>query len=213
VKLLRLAGLLILLFGHAFAEDGFVPLFDGKSLDGWFVVNKKGPGFVVKDGLLVCPVEAGQKLLTNKQYADFVFRFEFKLQPDGNNGIGVRAPRDGHTSTKGIEIQILDQTGPKYSEMKLRPEQYHGSVYDVIPARSGFLHEPGEWNEQEILADGRHMKITLNGTVILDANLDMVQEPEVLKKHPGLARTEGHIILLGHGSHVEFRNLRLKELP
>ena len=83
----------------------------------------------------------------------------------------------------------------------------------LIPARSGFLRKPDEWNQQEILADGRRIKISLNGAVILDADLDMVREPKVLEKHPGLARTKGHIVLLGHQSHVEFRNLRVKELP
>jgi hypothetical protein len=195
------------------AEDGFTSLFDGKSLDGWFIMDKKGPGFLVENGILVCPIDGGQKLMTERQYANFVLRFEFKLEPDSNNGIGIRAPREGHTSTLGIEMQILDQTGPKYRPMKLRPEQYHGSVYDVIPARTGFLKKPGEWNEEEITADGRRIKVVLNGAVILDANLDMVKEPETLKKHPGLARTTGHIALLGHGSRTEFRNIRIRVLP
>ena len=197
----------------ASGSDDFSPLFDGKTLNGWFIVSKRGPGFLVENGSIVCPPDGGQKLLTEKEYANFVLRFEFKLEPDSNNGIGIRAPKEGHTSTQGIEIQILDQTGPRYGPMKLRPEQYHGAIYDVIPARTGFLKKPGEWNEQEITANGRQITIRLNGATILDASLDMVQEPEVLKKHPGLARTSGHIGLLGHGTRVEFRNLRIKVLP
>ena len=195
------------------AEEGFKPIFDGRTLNGWFVVNKMGPGFLVQDGLIVCPFEGGQKLMTEKEYANFVLRLEFKLQEDSNNGIGIRAPREGQTSVHGMEIQILDQSGPKYKGMKLKPEQYHGSIYDVWPARSGFLKRPGEWNEQEIRADGRRVTIRLNGVLILDANLDDVKEAEVLKKHPGLQRKSGHIVLLGHQAHVEFRNLRVKELP
>jgi len=206
--------LLLLLAAPLFAqEEGFRPLFDGKTLDGWFVVNKMGPGFLVEDGKIVCPFEGGQKLMTEKEYANFVLRLEYKMQADGNNGIGIRAPRNGQTSVHGMEIQILDQTGPKYKPMKLKPEQYHGSIYDVWPARTGFLKPPGEWNTQEIKADGRRITITLNGVVILDADLDLVREPEVLKKHPGLQRKSGHIALLGHQAHVEFRNIRIKELP
>lgn len=206
--------LLLLLAAPLFAqEEGFRPLFDGKTLDGWFVVNKMGPGFLVEDGRIVCPFEGGQKLMTEKEYANFVLRLEYKMQADGNNGIGIRAPRNGQTSVHGMEIQILDQTGPKYKPMKLKPEQYHGSIYDVWPARTGFLKPPGEWNTQEIKADGRRITITLNGVVILDADLDLVREPEVLKKHPGLQRKSGHIALLGHQAHVEFRNIRIKELP
>jgi hypothetical protein len=198
---------------YAETEPGFVNLFDGRSLNGWFLVNKQGPGFLAQDGKLVCPIDGGQKLMTERQYANFVFRFSFLLQPDGNNGIGIRAPRDGHTATLGMEIQILDQSGPKYGPMKLKPEQYHGSIYSVVPARTGFLKKPGEWNDQEILAAGRRIKVTLNGTNILDVNLDMINDAETLKKHPGLARKSGHIALLGHGSHIQFRDLRLKELP
>lgn len=203
----------LLLLPLSAAEDGFVSLFDGKTLDGWFLVNKMGPGFLVRDGMIVCPYEGGQKLMTNKEYANFVLRMEYKLQEDGNNGIGIRAPRDGQTSVYGMEIQILDQSGPKYKPMKLLPEQYHGSIYGVWPARTGFLNKPGEWNDQEIRADGRRITIRLNGVVVLDADLDNVREPDVLKKHPGVTRKSGHIVLLGHQAHVEFRNLRIRELP
>ena len=195
------------------AEGGFVPLFDGKTLDGWFIVNKQGPGFLVRNGSIVCPLDGGQKLMTAKEYGNFVLRLAFKLEADSNNGIGIRAPRDGQTSVHGMEIQILDQTGPKYGPMKLKPEQYHGSIYDVWPARTGFLKKPGEWNEQEIRADGRRITKRLNGVTILDANLDDVKEPEVLKKHPGLARPAGHIVLLGHQAYAEFRDIRILELP
>lgn len=203
----------ILLAGPLLAEEGFVPLFDGKSLNGWFVVNQMGPGFLVRDGMIVCPVDGGQKLMTEKEYGNFVLRLEFKLEADGNNGIGIRAPRDGQTSVHGMEIQLLDQSGPKYGPMKLKPEQYHGSIYDVWPARTGFLKPAGEWNEQEIRAEGRRITIRLNGSVILDVDLNLVTEPAVLKKHPGLARKSGHIVLLGHQAHAEFRNLRIRELP
>lgn len=203
----------LLLLPMAAAEAGFVPLFNGKNLDGWFIVNQMGPGFLVKDGMIVCPFEGGQKLMTGKEYANFILRLEYKLEADSNNGIGIRAPRDGQTSVHGMEIQILDQSGPKYSPAKLKPEQYNGSIYDVWPARTGFLRKPGEWNEQEIVADGRRITIRLNGVTVLNANLDDVQEPEVLKKHPGLQRKAGHIVLLGHQAHVEFRNIRIKELP
>jgi hypothetical protein len=111
-----------------------------------------------------------------------------------------------------MEIQLLDDTGPKYKG-KLRPEQLQGAIYDVIPARYGFLKPHGEWNEQEITANGRRITVKLNGVIILDADLDMVREPDVLKKHPGLARTSGHIALLGHNSWITFRNIRVKELP
>ena len=194
------------------AETGFQSLFDGKSLTGWKLVNGHGPGYVPTDGTIVCPAEGGGNLFTEKEYANFVFRFEFRLTPGANNGIGIRAPYEGDAAYKGMEIQILDDGDPVYKG-KIRPEQYHGSVYDAIPARTGYRKPVGEWNEEEITADGRRIKVVLNGVIILDANLDIVREPKVLEKHPGLARTSGHIGFLGHGSRVEFRNIRIKELP
>ena len=193
------------------AEAGFVTLFDGKTLTGWKLVRGHGPGYVVKDGLLVCPKEGGGNLFTEKEYSNFIFQFEFRLQPAGNNGVGIRAPLEGDAAYVGMEIQILDNEAPEYKD--LRPGQYHGSVYDVIPAKRGYVKKPGEWNTEEIRAEGRRIKVTVNGTVILDADLDSVKDPEVLKKHPGLARASGHIGFLGHGALLEFRNIRIKELP
>jgi hypothetical protein len=111
-----------------------------------------------------------------------------------------------------MEIQILDHDDPQYKGW-LKPAQHHGSIYDVVPAKTGFLKPLGEWNYEEITANGRQITVKLNGTMIVDANLDDVKDPVLLKKHPGLARTDGHIGFLGHGSHVEFRNIRIKDLP
>ncbi|MCC7010821.1 MAG: DUF1080 domain-containing protein [Acidobacteria bacterium] len=192
-------------------EAGFTPIFDGRTLAGWRLVNGRGPGYVVKDGTIVCPKNGGGNLFTEKAYADFVLRFEFRTEPGGNSGIGIRAPYEGTSSSEGMEIQILDDGHPMYKGV-IRPEQHHGSIYDVIPARTGFLKPAGEWNSEEIRADGRRIRVTLNGAIVVDADLDIVREPAVLAKHPGLARRAGHIGLLGHDSLVEFRNLRIRPL-
>ncbi len=194
------------------AEAGFTTLFDGKSLAGWTLVKGRGPGYVIKDGTLICPLDGGGNLYTEKEYANFVLRFEFKTEPGGNNGVGIRAPLAGDAAYAGMEIQILDDGHEKYKG-KIKSEQHHGSVYDVIPARTGFLKPAGEWNSEEISANGSKIRVSLNGVIILDADLNTVQEEAVLKKHPGLKRKTGHIGFLGHGSLVEFRNIRLKVLP
>ncbi|MES1258631.1 MAG: DUF1080 domain-containing protein [Acidobacteriota bacterium] len=206
MKILLLAMSAGLLWGAA--EPGFTPLFDGKTLSGWKLVGGHGPGYVVEGGKIVCPQEGGGNLFTEKEYGNFTFRFEFLLTPGANNGVGIRAPYEGDAAYQGMEIQILDDGDPRYKGV-IKPEQYHGSVYDAIPARTGFRKPVGEWNEEEITANGRRITVKLNGVIILDADLDMVKEPRVLEKHPGLARTSGHIGFLGHGSHVEFRNVRV----
>ena len=195
------------------AEPGFTPLFNGKDLSGWKLVGKEGRGYIVEDGLIECPSDGGGNLFTEKEYANFVFRFEFKLDEGANNGIGIRAPYEGDAAYQGMEIQILDNDAPRHRG-RLHPAQYHGSIYDVVPAKTGFLKPTGQWNSEEISARGRQITVTLNGHTITDANLDSITDPEVLKKHPGLARSSGHIGFLGHGpARVWFRNVRVKELP
>lgn len=192
-------------------EKGFTRLFDGKTLNGWKLVHGHGPGYVVNNGAIVCPLDGGGNLFTEKEYSNFIFRFEFKTEPGGNNGIGVRAPLEGDAAYTGMEIQILDDQHEKYKG-KIRSEQHHGSVYDVIPARTGFLKPAGQWNSEEIMMTGSRIRVTLNGVIILDSDLNIVKEPEVLKKHPGLKRASGHIGFLGHNSLVEFRNIRIRQL-
>ena len=192
-------------------DGGFTSLFDGKTLNGWTLVGKNGEGYGVKDGILFCAKHGGGNLFTEKEYSDFILRFEFRLEAGGNNGIGVRAPLEGTSAYVGMEIQILDDGAPMYAH--LRPAQYCGSVYDIVAARRGALRPVGQWNQEEIVAHGRHLKVTLNGTVIVDTNLNDVADPAILAKHPGMLRDRGHIGLLGHDDYVEFRNIRLKELP
>ena len=189
-------------------EEGFVPLFNGKNLDGWQVV--RGKPYVVEDGKLICPARGGGALYTVRQYRDFILRFEFKLTPGANNGVAIRAPIRGNPAYAGMEIQILDDYSPRYRN--LRPAQYHGSIYDLVPAKRGALKRPGEWNQEEIAVRGSHVTVKLNGRVIVDADLSEIKDPKVLKRHPGLRRRKGHIGFLGHGTRVEFRNIRIKVL-
>lgn len=193
-------------------EAGFTSLFDGKTLSGWKLVNGHGDGYVVEDGHIVCPKTGGGNLFTEKEYANFILRLDWRLWEGGNNGVGIRAPLQGDSAYQGMEIQVLDEEADMYKKMGLRPAQYTGSVYDVFPARRGFVKRDGAWNAYEITAQGRKIRVKLNGEVINDVNLDDMKDPEVLKKHPGLKNTSGHIGLLGHGTRVEFRNLRIKVL-
>lgn len=197
-------------------EEGFTSLFNGKDLSGWIYgkkgagENKSGAGYQVADGVIFCTVKDGGNLYTEKEYGDFVLRFEFKLTENANNGIGIRAPLEGDSAYVGMEIQVLDDSGPAYKN--LRPEQYHGSIYDCFAAKRGSQKPVGEWNTEEITAKGRQITVKVNDQVIVDANLDDLKDEAKLKKHPGLANKKGHIGFLGHGARVEFRNLRIKEL-
>ncbi len=189
------------------AREGFVPLFDGQTLEGW---QGALDGYVADGGVLASKKESGGRLFTKKEYGDFILRFEFKLEPGGNNGIAIRSPMDGRPSRAGMEIQVLDDTAPKYA--KLKPYQYHGSVYGLVPAKPGHLKPVGEWNCEEILCRGPHIRVTLNGTVIVDADLSKIDQPMDGYDHPGRFRKSGFLGFIGHRSRVEFRSIRIKEL-
>jgi hypothetical protein len=193
----------------AAAEEPFVPLFDGQSLAGWHGAVEN---YVVEEGLLRCRPQKGGNIYTDEEFADFELQFEFRLTAGGNNGIGLRVPDGGHASTQGLEIQILDDAAEKYAQLK--PYQYHGSVYGLVPARRGFLRPVGEWNSQTIRYVGSHITIVLNGETIVDADLSewSDQEGPDGKLHPGVSRTSGHLCLCTHGSQVDFRNLRIRRI-
>jgi hypothetical protein len=191
-------------------EEDFVPLFNGKDLTGW-VGDKEG--YVAENGMIVVhPDRGGGNLYTERDYGDFILRFEFKLTPGANNGLGIRAPLEGDAAYVGMEIQILDNGAEEYKD--LRPYQYHGSIYGVVPAKRGYLKPVGEWNSEEVVADGRRITVRLNGVTIVDADIDEASTPQTMdgRDHPGLKREMGHIGFLGHGSRVEFRRVRIKEL-
>ena len=191
--------------------DGFVALFNGRNLDNW-IGNKES--YVAENGMIVIRPEqdSGGNLYTDREYSDFIFRFEFQLTPAANNGLGIRTPLKGDAAYLGMELQILDDTAPVYANLK--PYQYHGSVYGVIPAKKGFLNPVGEWNYQEVYVKGTQIRITLNGTVIVDGDIAGPRDKGTMDglDHPGLKNDKGYIGFLGHGSEVKFRNIRIKEL-
>lgn len=193
-------------------NEGFKVLFDGTNLDSW---QGNTSAYVVSDEgtLAIYPTkDSGGNLYTKEEFGDFVYRFEFRLTPGANNGIGIRSPLTGDAAYVGMEIQVLDDDADMYKDLEVY--QYHGSVYGIIAAKRGALKPMGEWNQEEIYIKGNDIKVTLNGKVILSGNLSEAVKNGTLDKkdHPGLKRTSGHIAFLGHGSEVHFKNIRIKEL-
>ncbi len=190
-------------------EQGFVSIFNGKDLSGWTGAME---GHIVKNGVLISPKGGGGNLFYNKPFSDFIFRFEFALESNGNNGVGIRTALGKNAAYNGMELQILDNTGLQYT--RLKKYQYHGSIYGVVPAKRGYQVPLGRWNREEIYAQGNHIRVTLNGKVIVDADLEQAGKPKTIdgRAHPGLFNKSGHIGFLGHGHRIRFRNLRVKEL-
>ena len=192
-------------------EEGFEPLFDGVSLDGWVLLGQHGDGYLVRDGKIVCPPGSGGNLLSASEYGDFVLRFEFKLESGSNNGLCIRCPLAWRRMAyDGNELQIIDNSAARYAQIK--PWQKHGSLYDVAAAKTGALKPVGEWNSQEVTARGPRIRVVLNGKTILDVDTSEVRDHSTLARHPGLRRARGHVGFLGHNEPVEFRNIRIRPL-
>ncbi|MGB2861920.1 MAG: family 16 glycoside hydrolase [Sedimentisphaerales bacterium] len=202
-------------FSEEEMRQGFVGLFDGKSLAGWqgatehWAAENDSLVFIWKGAARSKEELLGLKLMSTREYSDFILRFDCKLPEGSNNGVAIRAPLEGDPAFAGMEIQIQDT----HYYRKLKEYEVFGSVYGVAPAKVGHLNPNGQWNTEEILCQDKHVKVTLNGTVIVDIDLDSVGKRMIDgQNHPGLKREKGYIGFLGHTGRVEFRNIRIKEL-
>ena len=184
--------------------DGFVPLFDGKTLEGWkttgnWVVNKKG---VVT--LKPRPGETGWQrfdayLMTEKKYKDFVLDLEFKIEKEGNSGAFFRVGDPLQPVSTGIEVQILDTHGLE------NPGNHDcGGVIGTAAPTKNMSKPAGEWNRYTITCKGSHLTVVLNGEQIIDIQLDA----GAMKDRP----LEGHIGFQDEAKRVWYRNVRIKEL-
>ncbi len=194
------------------ADDGFVPLFNGKNLDGWWCRGDNKDAFQIKDSgvIRVTGEKGGDWLFTDGQYGNFILRYEYKcVSGEGNSGVGIRAPKEGNPAFDGFEIQVLR---PGWET----PYQRSCSLYSIQPPKVEADKPFGEWNSVEVMADGTRIRTTLNGTVIYDVHTTDFT-PETVKEDwqkPANTRPmKGYIALQDHSDAVDFRNIRIKPLP
>ena len=229
-------------------NEGFVSLFNGVDLEGWvgstatYGVDPKEPGVLQcfpdrQDG----KEGGGGNLCTAKEYRNFILRFEFMMPTNGNNGLGIRMQDvNKDAAYYGMcELQLLDDGGSRYYDAtakkdKLRPYQYTGSVYGVVPALrdnvdkqiwgkdenftggGSYVRRPGMWNFEEVKVIGSEIEVYLNGYLITKADVSKFRgdgDTPDGRKHPGLHNAKGRISWCGHGSPVKWKNIRIKELP
>ncbi len=183
-------------------------LFNGVDLAGWKIIDGKDGSWGVEQGVLYTTGDAGGWLSTEREYDNFALDLDFRLTEGGNSGVFLRSPRQGDPAYTGMEIQVLDDYASEYA--RLQPWQYCGSIYGVVAPSLRASRKAHEWQHYRIIALGPHISITLNGQLIVDADLasQMDKEPT----HPGLKRRSGFIGLQSHTRRVEFRNIILKQL-
>lgn len=195
------------------AEEGFKEYINGKDLSNW---QGAVDSYEVVDGAITCKPGKGGDLLTRDEFENGTIRVEFKLPPAGNNGIALRTPLGGHSASDGLELQVIDSDGYNAKQAAagkkgLEPYQYHGSLYHCAGAKHGYLRPVGEWNFQEIQVDGQKIKVILNGTKILDVDIDKLDRTQIAHPPKGLDHTKGFIGFAGHSDPVVFRSFKVKQ--
>jgi hypothetical protein len=189
---------------------GFKSVFNGRDFTGW-----DGPLDCcgITNGAIVWQEKKGGTIYTRENFTNFVVRLEFNLPPGGNNGLAIRYPGAGDTAYLGMcECQVLDDNYEKVTGDKIDPRQAHGSAYGMVAALRGYQHPIREWNYEEVTVNGSTLKVELNGTVILNADLATVSDYLAGHEHPGKNRTSGHFGFAGHNDPVMFRNISIKAL-
>ena len=179
-------------------KAGWISLFDGKTLNGWWNNGGKN-NFSVQDGMIACNGVGGANLYSHDRYDSFILRLEWKMQAKGNSGVFLHAPRGARQSAIGMEFQLQDDYG------KPVDKQTVGALYMQSAPMLNAVKPAGEWNTTEIEIRGTHLKATLNGQVVQDLDLSTNEElRNRLKK--------GFIGLQDHRSLTWFRNIRVKKL-
>lgn len=199
-------------------RDGWQLLFDGTSTKGWrgFKQKTAPEGWVVKQGTLVREA-GGADLITVKQYKNFELALEWKISSGGNSGIMYRVTEDGNAPYEtGPEMQVLDDA--RHADGKNRLTSA-GSDYGLYAAPAGVVHPAGEWNKVKIVVNGNHVEHWLNDVKVVEYELgspDWTAKVAASKfdqwKGYGKAAS-GYIALQDHGDKVEYRSIRIKELP
>lgn len=191
------------------AEEG-TPLFNGKDLTGWQGMQGPADNWGVVDGTLTCTGGKGaQWLATAKEYSDFELSLEFKLPVNGNSGVFIRAPKTGTPYVDGMEIQLLDDYGEKWKNLK--PDQFTGAIYAALAPSERVTKPAGKWQTMRIRCVGRKCVVWVNDKKIIDADLDQLAQ-KFGKKIPGLKRNTGLIGVQNHGDPCSFRNIRITEV-
>lgn len=218
-------------------KEGWKLLFDGKTFNGWRGLGRDhvplGP-WVVEDGMIRKLKDSAVKqlpdgravengdLMTVATYQDFELTFEWKIDKAGNSGLKYNVSEElsqkygSEYSALGFEYQMLDDSDPEYKDIK--PSQYSGSLYDLIPATNIKLKPVGEFNESKIIVKGSHGEHWLNGIKVLEYEFGSKELQEAylkskFSKIPGfIEKKKGHIVLQNHIDEAWFRNIKIKEL-
>lgn len=167
-------------------DEGYVSLFDGKTLTGW--TQEGAAQWKVSDGAISTDGANSGWLRSNGSYSNFILKLEFKTAADGNSGVFLRSAKEGPAHETGYELQIFDQH-PKFTT---------GSLVNHAVAKKATF-KANEWNAYEVTVMGDRFIVNLNGEQVLDA-----RDSKAKSGHVGLQ--------VNKDKPIAFRNMRIKEI-
>ncbi len=198
---------------------GWRLIFNGQDTKGWRVYGKQtppGPGWKVEDGLLKkLPKVRGGDIVTEEQFEDFEFSWEWRVAPGANNGVKYLVT-EKRTGAPGHEYQMIDDAAGHDIAAEKRKT---ASFYDVLPPSANKPVRPaGDWNSSRLLIKGNHVEHWLNGAKVLAYELgsDEVKKAVANSKFKNASKfgekSKGHLLLTDHGDEAWFRNMRVRDL-
>ena len=193
------------LCGHVAGADpeaGFVSLFNGKDLTGWQVTAGPTESFVVDAGLLTCTGKGHYPtwLRSEKEYENFVLRFEYIVKHYSESGLLIHAPLHGRLSRVGFKVELCDDWSRTGRTVPT------GSIQDIARARDFKAKKHEQWNRMDVVMDYPLVRVMLNGQLIQE--IDCARDKELRYR---LRR--GYLGIQDLGRYIAFRNIRIKELP
>ena len=199
--------------------QGWQPLFNGYSFDGWTTQNGTpvtADAWKVEDGGVMhlnTAVGRGGNILSGREYGNFELVFEWNISEKGNNGIKYRV-NDFGGRVLGVEYQVIDDAGKN-----LKPKHKTASLYDIYePVDHNLLKPPGEWNRGRIVVQGNLIEHWVNGNLVTKAEVGSQEWNDRIAKSKfhdvenfGTTPT-GRIMITDHNDEVRYRNIFIREL-
>lgn len=217
-------------------EDGWEPLFDGRSFAGWKnygAETDRVEGWAIRDGVLEFTRNESLAMLvlrhmnpfarpvldlmTKERFRDFELSLEWRIEPGGNSGIFYLVPDETERLgwTRALEMQVLDDALHADGQKEKRRA---GDLYDVVASARRMAKPAGDWNQARIRVEGPRIEHWLNGEKIVDIvrgspewNRAVASSKHADVEGFGMAR-EGHILLQDHGDAVGYRHIEIRRL-
>jgi hypothetical protein len=195
-------------------DEGFVSLFNGRDLAGWIPFRSWGPqqqpggsDWIVRNGEFICDGEETAWLRSAGTFDDFVLALEFKIPADANSGVLVRCSERGWPA---MEIQLAGAR--LLAEHEMDATWQTGAIFGAVGPTVDVQHGPDEWNTMQIRCEGDDVDVRMNGTVIVEANMQRVERLRNLPRSGYVGFLNSTSAARGTARGTALRNIRIREL-